>query len=66
MTQEMLNTVFELESTLAAHGIQDAAHLYGNATRLVYNLAWKKYGMPPADAAELATQTWQQYVRQRD
>ncbi|MCU1349152.1 MAG: hypothetical protein JWO56_2182 [Acidobacteria bacterium] len=66
MTREMLATLFELETSLAAHGIQDVEQVHENATRLVYNLAWKKYGLPPADAVELAKQTWQQYVRQRD
>jgi hypothetical protein len=66
MTHEMLATVFDLESSLAAHGIEDAQQLRENATRLVYNLAWKKYGLPPADAVELAHRTWQQYERQRD
>jgi hypothetical protein len=66
MTQEMLTTLFELESSLAAHGIQDPERVHENATRLVYNLAWKKYGFAPTDAVELAHQTWQTYVRQRD
>jgi hypothetical protein len=66
MTHEMLATVFELESSLAAHGIQDPRQLRENATRLVYNLAWKKYGLAPSDAVELAKRTWQQYERQRD
>ena len=66
MTHEMLATVFELESSLAAHGIQDPGHLRENATRLVYNLAWKKYGLAPTDAVELAHRTWRQYEMQRD
>lgn len=66
MTHEMLATVFELESSLAAHGIQDPQHLRDHATRLVYDLAWKKYGLLPGDAVELAQQTWEKYVRQRD
>ena len=66
MTQELLATVFELESSLAAHGIQDPEHLRANATRLVYNLAWKKYGFGPADAIELANRTWHRYESSRD
>ena len=66
MTHEMLATVFDLEASLAAHGIQDQQHLRENATRLVYNLAWKKYGLPPTDAVELAHRTWRQYETQRD
>lgn len=66
MTHEMLATVFDLEASLAAHGIEDARQLRENATRLVYNLAWKKYGLAPADAVELARRTWQQYELQRD
>lgn len=66
MTHEMLATVFELESSLAEHGISDAQQLRENATRLVYNLAWKKYGLAPSDAVELAQRTWRQYERQRD
>lgn len=66
MTHEMLATVFDLESSLAEHGISDAEQLRENATRLVYNLAWKKYGLAPWDAVELAQQTWRQYEQQRD
>ena len=57
----MLATVADLQSSLATHGIQDSEQLRDNATRLVYNLAWKKYGLPPGDAVELARKTWQQY-----
>jgi hypothetical protein len=66
MTHEMLATVFELESSLAEHGIQDSLQLHQHATRLVYNLGWKKYGLPPGDAVELAQRTWQRYIQQRD